>query len=51
MKLEQILNGKHANRLFSKRYALGIKVHLAPGRGHMLGADYVGSLLDRWLIY
>jgi hypothetical protein len=29
--------------------ALGIPVHIAPGRGHMLGEDYVGPLLDRWL--
>lgn len=26
----------------------GIKVTVAPGRGHMLGADYVGPLLDEW---
>ncbi|MDG1456590.1 MAG: hypothetical protein P8Q92_01580 [Pseudoprimorskyibacter sp.] len=29
--------------------AVGIKVHVAPGRGHMLGSDYVGPLLDAWL--
>jgi len=29
--------------------AVGIPVHIAPGRGHMLGEDYVGPLLDRWL--
>ena len=29
--------------------ALGINVHVAHGRGHMLGADYVGAVLDRWL--
>jgi len=29
--------------------AVGIPVHLAEGRGHMLGEDYVGPLLDRWL--
>jgi hypothetical protein len=28
---------------------LGIPVTVAPGRGHMLGRDYVGPLLDRWL--
>ena len=28
---------------------LDIKVTIAEGRGHMLGEDYVGSLLDRWL--
>lgn len=29
--------------------AAGIEVHLALGRGHMLGPDYVGPLLDAWL--
>lgn len=29
--------------------AVRIKVHLVPGRGHMLGSDYVGSLLESWL--
>ena len=29
--------------------AVGIEAHLAPGRGHMLGPDYVGPLLDGWL--
>jgi hypothetical protein len=29
--------------------AVGIPVHLAEGRGHMLGEDYVGPLLDSWL--
>jgi hypothetical protein len=29
--------------------AVGIPVHLALGRGHMLGEDYVGPLLDQWL--
>lgn len=24
-------------------------VHVTPGRGHMLGEDYVGPLLDHWL--
>jgi hypothetical protein len=28
---------------------VGIKVHVVPGRGHMLGSDYVGPLLDAWL--
>lgn len=28
----------------------GIAVTVAPGRGHMLGKDYVGSLLDQWLV-
>jgi hypothetical protein len=28
---------------------LGIPVTVASGRGHMLGRDYVGPLLDRWL--
>jgi hypothetical protein len=27
----------------------GIPVHVAPGRGHMLGKDYVGLILDGWL--
>jgi hypothetical protein len=27
----------------------GIPVTVVPGRGHLLGADYVGALLDRWL--
>lgn len=27
----------------------GIPVTVAPGRGHMLGADYVGAVLDGWL--
>ena len=31
--------------------AVGIPVHLAKGLGHMLGEDYVGPLLDRWLLY
>lgn len=31
---------------FSK---LNVPVTIADGRGHMLGADYVGSLLDSWL--
>ena len=30
--------------------ATGIEVDLVPQRGHMLGADYVSALLDRWLI-
>ena len=29
--------------------AVGIKVHVVPGRGHMLGSDKVGPLLDAWL--
>ena len=29
--------------------AVGIEVHVVPGRGHMLGPDYVGPLLDGWL--
>lgn len=29
--------------------AAGIEVHLVPGRGHVLGADYVGPLLTSWL--
>lgn len=29
--------------------ALGIPVEVVPGGGHMLGKDYVGNLLDRWL--
>ena len=28
---------------------LGISVTVVPGRGHMLGRDVVGPLLDRWL--
>jgi hypothetical protein len=28
---------------------VGIAVHVAPGRGHMLGSDYVCPLLDAWL--
>ena len=28
---------------------VGIEVHVVPGRGHMLGSDYVGPLLDAWL--
>ena len=27
----------------------GAAVHIAPGRGHMLGKDYVGPLLEGWL--
>lgn len=27
----------------------GIQVHLVPGRGHDLGKEYVGPLLDQWL--
>ena len=27
----------------------GIALHVVPDAGHMLGADYVGPLLDRWL--
>jgi hypothetical protein len=29
--------------------AVGIEFHLIPRRGHILGADYVGPLLDSWL--
>ena len=29
--------------------AVGIKVHVVPGQGHMLGSNYVGPLLDAWL--
>lgn len=29
--------------------AVRIDVHLVPGRGHMLGSDYVGPLLHSWL--
>jgi hypothetical protein len=29
--------------------AVGINVHVVPGRGHMLGSNYVGPLLDAWL--
>jgi hypothetical protein len=29
--------------------AVGLPVHLAEGRGHMLGKDYVGDLIDAWL--
>jgi len=28
---------------------LGLKVIVVPGAGHLLGKDYVGSVLDRWL--
>lgn len=28
---------------------VGIEVHVVPGRGHILGSDYVGPLLDVWL--
>ena len=29
--------------------AVGIELDVVPGRGHMLGSDYVGPLLDAWL--
>lgn len=29
--------------------ALGISVSVVPGAGHMLGKDYVGMILDKWL--
>ena len=29
--------------------AFSIPVTIVPGKGHMLGSDYVGQLLDRWL--
>ena len=29
--------------------ALEIRAHVAHGRGHALGVDYVGPVLDRWL--
>lgn len=29
--------------------AVGINVHVVSGRGHMLGSNYVGPLLDAWL--
>lgn len=29
--------------------SVGVEVHVVPGRGHMLGSDYVGPLLDAWL--
>ena len=28
----------------------GIEVHVVEGGGHMLSKDYVGNLLDRWLV-
>lgn len=31
--------------------AVGIEVHTVLGRGHALGADYVGALLEDWLSY
>jgi hypothetical protein len=30
---------------------VGIPVMVVPGAGHMLGKDYVGALLDRWLVH
>jgi hypothetical protein len=30
--------------------ALGAKIAIAQGRGHMLGKDYVGPILDDWLL-
>ena len=30
-------------------HAVGIEGHVVRGRGHVLGADYVSPLLDRWL--
>lgn len=29
--------------------ATGVPVNVAPGGGHMLGKEYVGPVLDRWL--
>ena len=29
--------------------AVGVQVHVVPGRGHTLGADYVGALLESWI--
>ena len=29
--------------------AAGVQVHVVPGRGHTLGADYVGALLESWI--
>lgn len=29
--------------------AVGIEVEVVPGAGHMLGKEYVGGVLDRWL--
>lgn len=29
--------------------AVGIRVEVLPGGGHMLGKEYVGGVLDRWL--
>jgi predicted alpha/beta hydrolase family esterase len=29
--------------------SINARVHVAGGRGHMLGEDYVGPILDRWL--
>jgi hypothetical protein len=28
---------------------VGCPVYIAPGKGHMLGKDYVGAVLDHWL--
>ena len=28
---------------------LDIEIHVAPGRGHTLGVEYVSALIDRWL--
>jgi hypothetical protein len=29
---------------------VGISFHVVEGDGHMLSKEYVGSLLDRWLL-
>lgn len=39
--------GPHALVEFCE--AVGIELHVVPGRGHMIGSDYVGTLLDTWL--
>jgi hypothetical protein len=39
--------GPHALVEFCE--AVGIELHVVPRRGHMLGSDYVGPLLETWL--
>jgi hypothetical protein len=40
---------EQADKLMLFSPPLGISVTVVPGRGHMLGRDVVGPLLDRWL--
>lgn len=39
----------HPSNVTAFGNAVGISVEVVPGGGHMLGKEYVGRILDRWL--